>query len=189
MDTVLVGFSFIGWLFNMWWLWLLAASVFMFLAFQNQRKKYHLTNTKRVLLLLEIPRENDKKELSAEQMFASLHGILRPKSELIKEGSLQDHISFEFASAGAQIRFYVSVPIHLRNFVEGQIYAQYPTVQIHEAEEDYSYEQTEFKIVHSTDLVLSEDESLPIKTFDLDQIILKMCRLALIFLQYTYSKN
>ena len=34
------------------------------------------------LLMLEIPRTNDKKELAAEQMLAALHGILRAKREL-----------------------------------------------------------------------------------------------------------
>ena len=33
------------------------------------------------LLMLEVPRTNDKKELAAEQMLAALHGILRPTSE------------------------------------------------------------------------------------------------------------
>jgi hypothetical protein len=32
--------------------------------------------------MLEIPRTNDKKELAAEQMLASLHGILKSKKEI-----------------------------------------------------------------------------------------------------------
>jgi len=114
---------------------------------------------------LEIPRENDKKELSSEQMFASLHGIFKSRAELIKEGAIQDHISFEIASVEAQIKFYVSVPKHLRNFVEGQIYAQYPTVQIFEVQDDYSYEAATSRVIYSTELVLTENEGLPIKTF------------------------
>src|SRR5688500_3821333 len=90
------------------------------------------------LLVLGIPRTNDKKELAYQQMFASLHGILRTKRELAQQGGLQEHISFEIAAIRKQIRFYVWVPKHLQNFLEGQIYAQYPTVQIHEAEEDYT---------------------------------------------------
>lgn len=160
-----VGVFLISWLAQAWWLWVSVALILAYLTFLNQRKKTGLTNNERVLLILDIPRENDKKELSSEQMFASLHGILRPKSELIKEGTVQDHISFELAAVNRQIRFYISVPTHLRNFVEGQIYAQYPTVQIHEAGEDIVGDTLETTVFQSTELVFSEDDSLPIKTF------------------------
>ena len=42
--------------------------------------------------MLEIPKDNDKKELAAEQLFASLHGILRDKSELKNSGGVQEHL-------------------------------------------------------------------------------------------------
>ena len=38
---------------------------------------YKRQDVESVLLALEIPKANDKSELAAEQMFASLHGILR----------------------------------------------------------------------------------------------------------------
>ncbi len=97
------------------------------------------TNSNSTLLLLEIPRTNDKKELAAEQMFAALHGILKPRGGSWRTAyNYQDHISFEIASIGQRIRFYVWLPKHLQSFVEGQIYAQYPTAQISEVDEDYS---------------------------------------------------
>lgn len=118
-----------------------------------------------VLLLLEIPRTNDKKELAAEQMLASLHGILRTKKELRFEGGMQDHISLEMAAIGQRIRFYIWCPKHLQAFVEGQIYAQYPTVQIHEEDEDYSKRHLSQEVVYSTELTLTDHETIPIKTF------------------------
>ena len=90
------------------------------------------------LLLLEIPKANDKKELAAEAMFAALHGVLKPRIGMFARAPIQENISFEIASVGKQIRFYVWVPEHLKAFVEGQIYAQYPTAQIRELTEDYS---------------------------------------------------
>lgn len=117
------------------------------------------------LLMLEIPRENDKKELAAEQMLASLHGILRSKRELRLSGTLQEHISLEIAAKGQRIRFYIWMPKHLQAFVEGQIYAQYPTVQITEMEEDYAARHLEQSIVHSAELTLIDNETMPIKTF------------------------
>lgn len=119
-----------------------------------------------ILLVLEIPRTNDKKELSAEQMFAALHGILRPKKELWRDGTGgQEHVSYEIASIGQRIRFYVWLPKHLQAFVEGQIYAQYPTAQIHVATEDYAGRHMSQSVLYSSELVLTDHETLPIKTF------------------------
>ncbi len=162
-------FAFLGTLFglffSLWWLWLIVAVILAVFAFQNNRKASGARDQERIMLLLEIPRANDKKELAAEQMFASLHGILRSRKELIREGSLQEHMSYEIAAIGNRIRFYVSVPKHLQNFVEGQIYAQYPTVQIYELKEDYAAREITQPIVHSAELVLVENEVVPIKTF------------------------
>lgn len=129
------------------------------------RKKGASAEHEECLLMLEIPRTNDKKELSAEQMLAALHGILRTKSELRLSGTLQEHISLEIAAIGQRIRFYIWTPKHLQAFVEGQIYAQYPTVQIFEQDEDYSARQLHQTVVHSAELTLIDDETLPIKTF------------------------
>lgn len=122
-----------------------------------------VTNDKATLLLLEIPRTNDKKELAAEQMFAALHGIFKSKKELLK-GS-QDHISFEFASIGQRIRFYVWIPKRLQSFLEGQVYAQYPTAQISELDDDYANRAMPQSVIYTTELVLTDHETIPIKTF------------------------
>ncbi|MCU0667645.1 MAG: type IV secretion system DNA-binding domain-containing protein [Patescibacteria group bacterium] len=118
------------------------------------------------LLLVEIPRTNDKKELSAEQMFASLHGILKPSKSLFKDDYLsQDRISFEIASIDQRIHFYVWVPEHLQAFVEGQLYAQYPTAQIKQLSEDYAARDLKQQVIFSSELVLTDNEVIPIKTF------------------------
>src|SRR6185437_13051718 len=106
------------------------------------------------LLMLEIPRTNDKKELAAEQMLAALHGILRSKRELKLSGTLQEHISLEVAAIGQRLRFYIWTPKLLQAFVEGQIYAQYPTVQIFEQEQDYAERQMNQTVIHTAELVL-----------------------------------
>lgn len=159
------AFSFIFGLISKWYIWLPVVGILAYFTWQNNRKAAALRDMEHTLLILEIPRTNDKKELAAEQMFASLHGILRSKSELRREGGLQEHISFEFAAIKKQIRFYVWVPTHLQNFVEGQIYAQYPTVQIHEADEDYADRDIEQEVVYGGELSLADNEALPIKTF------------------------
>src|SRR5690554_1636574 len=121
--------SLIAWLFGLltqWFVWMPIVAFLAYITWRNYRRAAHLDSIEYTLITLEIPKTNDKKELAAEQLFASLHGILRDKKELRKHGGLQEHISFEIAAIGKQILFYVWVPKHLLNFVEGQIYAQYP---------------------------------------------------------------
>lgn len=159
----------INWLFQFftqWYIWLPMVAILGFLTWRNYRSSKVADDVyDYVLLALEIPRDNDKKELSAEQLFASLHGILRDKQELKMSGGVQEHLSFEIASVGGQIRFYVRVPKHLQNFVEGQIYAQYPSVQIHEATSDYAANTGSHPVTAVDELVLTDNEYFPIKTF------------------------
>src|SRR4030042_5294362 len=59
--------------------------------------------------------------LSAENMFAALHGLLR------ESATDQERFSFEVVFSGTNgIRFYVTAPSSILKYVEGQIYAQYP---------------------------------------------------------------
>jgi hypothetical protein len=132
--------------------------------FVNSNRKIEAAHD-HILLMLEVPRTNDKKELAAEQMLAALHGILRTKRELKLSGTLQEHISLEIAAIGQRIRFYIWTPRHLQAFVEGQVYAQYPTVQIFEQEEDYADRRLNQSVLHTTELNLTTDETIPIKTF------------------------
>ena len=148
--------------------WIPVVGILAFLTYRNYKKlnKLKVLNVDSVLLMLEIPRENDKQELAAEQLFASLHGILRDKKELKNSGGVQEHLSFEIVSTAGQIRFYVWVPKVLQSFVEGQIYSQYPTVQIYKMNEDYVDDRTKYPVNYSAELGLTDYEALPIRTFD-----------------------
>jgi hypothetical protein len=118
-----------------------------------------------VVLLLQVPRTNDKKELAAEQMFASLHGLLTMPAKGRFRPAERERISFEIAVLKKRIGFYVWVPDYLKDFVEEQIYAQYPTVHISEVT-DYAVEEAQqFSTVLSTELRLTGNDTLPIKTF------------------------
>ena len=108
-----------------------------------------------------VPRENDKTPLAAEQMFASIHGILG--------GSVRslDLIGFEIISSGDEgIKFYAVVPKHLAKFVEGQIYAQYPNADIKYVQ-DYTQKKDEGvkHFITTGQIELEKDYIFPIKTF------------------------
>ena len=148
--------------------WIPIVTILVVLTVRNYRKlnRMKILNVDSVLLMLEIPKDNDKNELSAEQMFMALHGILRDASELKNTGGVQEHLSFEIASTGNQIRFFVWVPKIFQSFVEGQIYAQYPSVQIYRMNEDYVDRREKYPVQYSTEITLTDDQALPIKTFD-----------------------
>ena len=148
-----------------WYVWLPIILILVYLTWRNYRHIDAMQSIESDLLVLEIPKANDKSELAAEQLFASLHGILRDKDELRLSNGVQEHLSFEIASVNGQIRFYAWVPRALRSFVEGQIYSQYPSVQIREADEDYVAHEYEHSVVYSSEITLTDSEMLPIKTF------------------------
>ncbi len=148
------------------WIPILIVLVILIIRNKNKSNRLKVLNVDSVLLMLEIPKDNDKKELAAEQLFASLHGILRDSSELKSSGGVQEHLSFEIASTGNQIRFFVWVPRILQSFVEGQIYSQYPSVQIYRMKEDYCDKRFEYPISYSSEITLTDNEALPIKTFE-----------------------
>jgi hypothetical protein len=152
-------------LITSWYVWVPVCLILGYMTWLNNRKAKQIQSIESILLVLEIPKANDKSELAAEQLFASLHGILRDSKELKNSGGVQEHLSFEIASVDGRIRFYVWVPKNLQSFVEGQIYSQYPTVQIHTADEDYVAHERHHSVIHTAEVTVTGSEFLPIKTF------------------------
>jgi hypothetical protein len=118
-----------------------------------------------VVLLLQVPRTNDKKELAAEQMFASLYGLLIIPPQGRFKPATRERLSFEIAVIHKRIGFYVWIPTYLKDYVEEQIYAQYPTVQISEVPDYTMNPDAGFETILSTELKLHGPDVLPIKTF------------------------
>lgn len=116
----------------------LVVLVFFFagvIAFQQRRFE---RKQKYTVLVIRVPKTSELGPIVAEQIFATLHGFLHRLSLFdILRGRQQDRVSFEIAHTSRQIRFYIWFPIKLRNLIEGQIYAQYPTAEIEETK-DYT---------------------------------------------------
>lgn len=127
--------------------------------------KTHEHDDSGVVLLLQVPRTNDKKELAAEQMFASLHGLLTLPSTRRLQPTTRERLSFEIAVIKKRIGFYVWVPNYLKSFVEEQIYAQYPSVQISEVPDYTMTPDASFDTRLVTEMKLTTADPLPIKTF------------------------
>lgn len=128
----------------------------------NIRQKY---KEKYTVLQVRVSKENEMGPIVAESIFATLHGIQK-KFSLWERlcGYSTDHVSFEIASINRIIKFYVAFPDKLRNLVEGQIYAQYPDVEIEDCL-DYAYALKDTHNVVGTELKLSESDIFPIKRY------------------------
>ncbi|MHC1716969.1 MAG: type IV secretory system conjugative DNA transfer family protein [Candidatus Dojkabacteria bacterium] len=108
-----------------------------------------------------VPRENDKAALAAEQMFASIHGILDDFKKC------PDIVSLEIVSTEEDgIKFYVVAPREISKFIEGQIYAQYPNADIKYVQ-DYARSDSVSaeSFVTMGEVEMEKDSIFPIKTF------------------------
>ncbi|HMQ95788.1 MAG TPA: type IV secretion system DNA-binding domain-containing protein [Candidatus Saccharibacteria bacterium] len=156
------------WFFSIitqWYVWVPITVILLYLAWRNTKQVEAIKSIDSTLLSLEIPRSNDKKEPTAEQLFASLHGILRDAKELKLNDGMQEHLSFEIISVGGKIRFLIWTPKNLQGFVEGQLYAQYPDIQVTATTEDYVSHERQHSIVYTSEVTLTGNEFLPIKTY------------------------
>jgi len=97
-----------------------------------------------VCLQVAVPRDNEIKTDTMEQIFSSLHSI--------KKGSLgpfgwfsflvvQPHISFEIVAKKEDVRFYIVVPDKMRDLVEKQIHGGYPGAEIKVVEEPTIFDE------------------------------------------------
>jgi hypothetical protein len=151
------------------WTWWIVVPVIMYFTWKNNKKAEYVDKIETLVLSVKIPKNNEKGPIAAEMMLAAMHGILHPKSQQKKGTSVQEHLSFEIVSTLNAIQFFIWVPKNLKDFIEGQVYAQYPTAEI-AVVEDYSHDididdDNVDDAVVGTELVLTKDEIYPIKTF------------------------
>lgn len=112
-----------------------------------------------VVLAIQVPKHNEKKPDAMEQFFAALHGIYR------NDPVIQEHVSFELVAHKDSIVFYIFTPLHLKEFIEGQLYAQYSDLQITQVT-DYTKEATlEGMHVVTGRVQLTKEDVYPIKTY------------------------
>src|SRR3989344_7823708 len=96
---------------------------FLLIWYRNRDREK--TSLESVLLQIALPRDNDIKIGTAEQLFASIASI--GKGGLFKN---PPHLTFEIVGMPGDIRFYVHTPGKLRDLVEKQINGAYPDAEI-----------------------------------------------------------
>lgn len=99
----------------------------------------HLNNIDWLMLEIKLPREIMKSPLATEVAISSLlqGGGLGTKYDRNYRGNLPVYSSLEIASIEGVLHFYVRIQKRFRSLVESSFYAQYPGIEILEAD-DYT---------------------------------------------------
>ncbi len=147
---------------------ILVSAVLAYRSLRNKTGTFSNKAYENVILEIKVPRKSDEIKTSeelktapiaSENMFASLHGLLKMTPED------QEQFSFEIESSPEGIRFYVAVPPVIRSFIESQIYAQYPDATIKECEDYVTKRDRSDQVFMGAEITLSRPQFFPIKTF------------------------
>ncbi|MBL7045106.1 MAG: hypothetical protein ISR98_00695 [Parcubacteria group bacterium] len=126
-------------------------------------------NQEYVVLEVKLPREILKSPLAMESVFMGIHQGVGESTWFDKYwlGKTRTSFSFEIVSIEGEIKFFIWTRAFWRDVVEAQIYAQYPEVEVVEAD-DYTrmikYDINEIA-VWGADFKLRKPDPYPIKTY------------------------
>jgi len=137
--------------------------------FIESRQAENIAGYDYVLLELRLPREMEKTPLAMELVLSSLH-LSSGESNWYKRfwlGRVRPSFSLELVSLGGQVHFYLWTRESLRRSIESFFYAQYPGLEIVEAED---YSRLFDTLSHNNDMFGTEyshnkPDPLPIKTY------------------------
>lgn len=125
----------------------------------------------RVTLEIRIPQDVFKSPEAMEQVFSQLHQTASPDNHLqtYLDGKHPPQYGLELVSRGGEVRFYMNVPRKkFKNITETQLYAQYPGVEVHELDIDYTAEipwDTKKFSYFSIHFGTKKADAYPIKTY------------------------
>ncbi len=121
-----------------------------------------------ILLEVRLPQEIVRSPRAMELVFTTLYQTGGPTYiDTYWGGKVKPWFSFELVSIGGDIHFYIWTQPKYRHMIETTIYAQYPNVEIHEAE-DYTRDvkhDSVHEVQWGTYFILTKPDWYPIKTY------------------------
>jgi hypothetical protein len=154
-----------------WFIWAPALAAYLFWkTWLNYIRTVFIRNLSWTLLEIKIPREIAKSPRAMELALTALHNTRDGNIlERYWQGFLRMWYSLEIISIGGQIHFFIYVQTFSRNFVESQIYAQYPGAEITEVD-DYTNIISPKDLKGEWDLwgvefSLTKEDAYPIRTY------------------------
>jgi hypothetical protein len=124
------------------WLPLMLFYIFFYKWMDSVGMAFYL-NQGRTTLRLRLPPEVFKSPEAMEFVISQIHNTANPDNlmQTYLQGKRPLPFSFEIASIGGEVRFYVNVPTKkTRDAFEANLYSQYPGVEITEEPVDYAAE-------------------------------------------------
>lgn len=136
-----------------------------------ERQNLYASTFTFTLLAVNVPRLNEQAPKAAEHIFSHISGAYSRLDiyEKYWAGKFQPTFSFEIASFGGFIQFFIRIQTKYRDLVEASIYAQYPDAEIVEVT-DYvnrlprEWPNKEF-ILFGGEFVLKKPPHLPLRTY------------------------
>ena len=153
-------------------IWLPVITFYLFFEYWMYfvRKKYDLYFG-RVTLEIKIPQEVFKSPEAMELVLIQLYQTAAPDNHVQTywDGKHPPTTSLEIVSRHGDVKFYISVPRRrFKNMAETNLYAQYPGIEVHELEIDYTAEipwDTKRFAYFSLHMGLKKTDAYPIKTY------------------------
>lgn len=121
---------------GLWWLWaliivfVLAKSTWVFWRQQVYKNKQQYS-----FLEIHVPRETQRDPQAMVQVLSHINTLRNQASDIQEkywQGEITDWFSFEMASFGGEIHFFLRVPAKRKNIVEASFFAHYPDIEIRE---------------------------------------------------------
>lgn len=136
------------------------------------KRREYLDSLQWTLLQIKPPPQSDRSLKAVEQIFAGVHGIFTSpvnwKDQFFK-GKIPDWFSLEIVGEEGGTNFYIRTLENYKSLVTANIFAQYPNVEITEAE-DYMKKwprhlPNEEYDLFGSEFILSKENAYPIQTY------------------------
>lgn len=158
-----------GWIFLLIILGRITASLYLYFV-ENVR---WWPTIKYIFLELKLPEEISKSPKAMESVFETLHGLWDGPNTYEKwiKGQRLLWYSIEMVGKGGDgVHLYMRVPLSHKNFVEDNLYAQYPEIEISERTDDYMAElpsdiPNEDYNLWGSDFKMKDKDYIPIRTY------------------------
>jgi len=145
--------------------------IFLYFIWLPWQQRKFLVKQKFCLLRLIMPRINEQGPEATENLFNALGALLKTGNFVKRNinGYFQQSTSFEIASFGGDIYFFIFTPLQDRDLIEAAVYGAYPDVEIQEVE-DYT-ERINFEFPNEdydlwgTSFIFYNANPYPIRTY------------------------
>ncbi len=158
---------------NWWWvvLPLIFWKPFSFL-YLWWRMELFFGKQRMVVLEIKLPKKLSKPIRAMEVVLSSLHATIYQPPDLWEkwvDGQIQLSLGLEIVSIDGESHFFVRTPVQYRDAVESSFYAQYPEIEIIEADDYTKYIPQSIPNkdwdMFGCDYKLAKDDHYPIKTY------------------------